>query len=80
MASMMSVETMAIVQGRLCTKRLQRSHTPVPGALITCSPRRLARRLGRTRRGPAKASRAGSKVSEPSITSSTAIEAEMATP
>jgi len=42
--------------------------------------RRRARRLGRATRAPAKVSIAGSSVSEPNITSSTAIDAEIATP
>ena len=75
-----------MLHGLRCTHLLQRSHMPPsPGVVATAlvcalAARRRARRLGRATRAPKVVSSAGSSVSEASITSSTPIEAEIATP
>jgi hypothetical protein len=51
-----------------------------PAADSACRARLRALRLGRVTRALASVSRAGRRVSEASITSSTPIEAEIATP
>src|ERR1700728_1464147 len=79
-SSSRSVAASAIGHEWACTYRLQRSHILPWRASVACAPARLARRLGRTTRLPAIVSSAGSSVSDASITSSTPIEAEIATP